>query len=79
MRSNQTIKGYKLVSGTEYNIQDEFNAPIVAIQNQSGVSANVILNNGEPMVFTAEPFAWEPYIPLLGVIQTDGSDVVVFA
>ncbi|MGB1311953.1 MAG: hypothetical protein ACPG47_12115 [Leucothrix sp.] len=79
MKPNQHIRGYKLAANTDINIYDTFKAPIVAIQNQSGATVEVVLNGGEPMVFTAEPFAWEPYAPLLGVIRTGGADVVVFA
>lgn len=79
MKSNQYIKGYALAAATDVDIQETYNAPIVAIQNQGTVDATIILNDGEPMVLGASPFTWEPYVPLLGKIYTDSADVVVFA
>lgn len=32
MKPNQRVKGYKLVAGQEYDIEETFKAPIVAIQ-----------------------------------------------
>ena len=79
MKSNQHIKGYALATSTNVEIQDTYNAPIIAIQNQGAADATIILNDGEPMVLGASPFTWEPYTPLLGRIYTDSADVVVFA
>jgi hypothetical protein len=79
MKSNQQIKGYALTVSTNVEIQDAYNAPIIAIQNQGVADATIILNDGEPMVLGASPFMWEPYTPLLGRIYTDSADVVVFA
>jgi hypothetical protein len=78
MKPMQALKGIKLTANQRYNILDEFKAPIVAIQNQSGTVANVIFNDGYPMSFGQTPFAWEPLSPLYGTIETDGSDVVIF-
>lgn len=79
MKPNQRIKGYKLTANTPVDIMETFGAPIVAIQNQGAATTTVTLNDGEPMNFDATPFAWEPYAPLLGVIETPSSDIVVFA
>ncbi|MGB0943665.1 MAG: hypothetical protein ACPGUE_14740 [Marinomonas sp.] len=79
MKPNQRVKGYKLVAGQEYDIEETFKAPIVAIQNQGGAVTTITLNDGEPMNFDATPFAWEPFVPLLGKIVTAGDSVVVWA
>lgn len=79
MKSNQYIKGHLLVPSVAIDIQSEFNAPIIAIQNQGATDAEIILNDGDKMVLGASPFMWEPYTPLLGRIYTDSADVVVFA
>lgn len=79
MKPNQAIKGYKLTAGTRIDIMETFKSPIVAIQNQGAAATTVTFNDGEPMNFDATPFAWEPFAPLLGVIETPSADIVVFA
>lgn len=79
MRSHQFIKGYKLAANTPVNILDAFNAPIIMIQNQGGAAVTVTFNDGEPLQMDGVPFAYEPLIPIAGVIETDGTDVIVFA
>ena len=78
MKPMQAIKGIKLLPNVKYNIIDDFGAPVVAIQNQSGTTVSVIFNDGYPMSFDTTPFAWEPLSPLCGTIETDGDEVVVF-
>ena len=78
MKPSQAIKGVKLLPNVKYNIIDEFGAPVVAIQNQSGATVGVTFNDGHPMSFDSTPFAWEPLYPLCGTIETDGDEVVIF-
>ncbi|AUR94652.1 hypothetical protein NVP1197A_14 [Vibrio phage 1.197.A._10N.286.54.F2] len=78
MKPNQYIKGHRISQNTPIDIESTYNAPIIAIQNQGSGDVTVTLNNGEPMTFSASPFVWEPYVPLLGTIETDGTDVVVW-
>lgn len=79
MRPFKSVKGYLLTQGVEYDILSEFNGPIVMIQNQGAVSATVTFNNGQPLEMSGKPFAYEPLVPIAGVISTDGANVVVFA
>ena len=79
MKSHQAVKGYKLTANTPVDILETFNAPVIMIQNQGGASVTVTFNNGEPLRMDGVPFAYEPLIPISGIIETDGTDVVIFA
>jgi hypothetical protein len=79
MKPHKSVRGYLLTQGVEYDILSEFNGPIVMIQNQGAGAVTVTFNNGEPLEMSGKPFAYEPLVPISGVISTDGDNVVVFA
>ena len=79
MKSMQAIKGYRLTANTPVDIIETFNAPIIMIQNQGVASTTITFNDGEPLDMQGVPFAYEPLTPIFGTIETDGTDVVVFA
>ena len=79
MKSQQAIKGYKLTANTPVDILETFGAPVVLIQNQGTGSASVIMNEGEPLVIDGASFSFQPFVPLVGVIEANASDVIVFA
>lgn len=79
MKPQQTIKGYLLTANTPVDIMATFGSPVVMIQNQAIVQVNLTLNDGVDFILDVSPFAWEPYTPLVGTIETDGTNVVVFA
>lgn len=78
MKPQQAIKGYLLPQNTPVDIMATYGSPVVMIQNQ-GAQANLILNDGQPFILDASPFAYEPYVPLTGTIETNSATVVVFA
>lgn len=79
MKDMQAVKGYKLTANTPVDILDTFKAPVIMIQNQGGAAVTVTLNDGEPLQMDGVPFAYEPLRPIYGTIETNGTDVVVFA
>lgn len=79
MKLHQAVKGYKLTANTPVDILEAFNAPVIMIQNQGGAAVTVTFNDGEPLQMDGVPFAYEPLTPISGVIETNGTDVVVFA
>jgi peptide subunit release factor RF-3 len=79
MKSHQAVKGYKLTANTPVDILETFNAPVIMIQNQGSTAVTVTFNDGESLQMSGVPFAYEPLTPISGVIETNGTDVVVFA
>lgn len=79
MKPQQAIKGYKLTANTPVDILSTFGSPVVLVQNQGVGVANLILNDGEPLIMSASPFAYEPLVAIVGKIETNSTDVVVFA
>ena len=79
MKPEQRIRGVILVKDVDHDIINEFNAPIVIMQNQGSANARIKINGGEDLILAPSPSAYEPLIPITGTISTVSDNVIVFA